>query len=251
MSHLREHKFKYNFQDLLNPICSCDLDIKSFTHFLLHSDHELFTLMSTLNKIYCNSLELLKGFSEEGHHSLLLRTLQSLKQALVITINKSTFLKFPPNLCFIFQFGKTSENNITTYFHPGGERNQKALFVCCFLLAFLNCFNQPLHFRQCLLFFFFFTILFLSFPLFLRFENIVQIICNQLHIILRLFDVLPIISFTTSETICGYYLQTWYMRAASRVAGRLNTQDLRKLGNIKKLSKIHRMLAQCPVSLPK
>ena len=27
--HLSEHKFKHNFQDFLNPICSCGLDIKS------------------------------------------------------------------------------------------------------------------------------------------------------------------------------------------------------------------------------
>ena len=36
MSHLREHKFKHNFQDCLNPICSCDLDIESTSHFLPH-----------------------------------------------------------------------------------------------------------------------------------------------------------------------------------------------------------------------
>ena len=29
MSHLREHKFKHNFQDRLNPISSCCLDIES------------------------------------------------------------------------------------------------------------------------------------------------------------------------------------------------------------------------------
>ena len=33
MSHLREHKFKHNFQDCLNPICSCGLDIESTSHF--------------------------------------------------------------------------------------------------------------------------------------------------------------------------------------------------------------------------
>ena len=36
MSHLREHKFKHNFDDCLNPICSCGLDIESTSHFLLH-----------------------------------------------------------------------------------------------------------------------------------------------------------------------------------------------------------------------
>ena len=37
MSHLREHKFKHDFQDCLNPICSCGLDSESTSHFLLHS----------------------------------------------------------------------------------------------------------------------------------------------------------------------------------------------------------------------
>ena len=36
MSHLREHKFKHNSQDCLNPICSCGLHIESTSHFLLH-----------------------------------------------------------------------------------------------------------------------------------------------------------------------------------------------------------------------
>ena len=76
-------------------------------------------------------------------------------------------------------------------------------------------------------------------------------IYNQFHNILRIFDVLPNFSFTTSETMCDYYLQTWYIRVASRVAEQLKTWDLRKLGNIRKLSKLHRMIAQYPVSPPK
>ena len=35
MSHLCEHKFKHNFQDCLNAICSCGLDIESTSYFLL------------------------------------------------------------------------------------------------------------------------------------------------------------------------------------------------------------------------
>ena len=41
------------------------------------------------------------------------------------------------------------------------------------------------------------------------------------------------------------------MRVASRAAERLKTQDLRKLGNIRKMSKIHRIIAHCPVPPPK
>ena len=36
LSHLREHKFKHSFQDTINPLCSCGLDIESTEHFLLH-----------------------------------------------------------------------------------------------------------------------------------------------------------------------------------------------------------------------
>ena len=35
-SHLREHKFRHNFLDTLNPLCSCGLAIESTNHYLLH-----------------------------------------------------------------------------------------------------------------------------------------------------------------------------------------------------------------------
>ena len=57
-SHLHEHKFKHNFADCLNPVCSCRLDIESTSNFLLHCptfNDEQYTL---LNKIDCKLLEL-------------------------------------------------------------------------------------------------------------------------------------------------------------------------------------------------
>ena len=42
-SHLNEHKFRHNFQDCLNPLCLCSLEIEDTNHYLLHcqyfSDH--------------------------------------------------------------------------------------------------------------------------------------------------------------------------------------------------------------------
>ena len=35
LSHLRYHKFRHNFQDCINPICDCDLEIETTTYFLL------------------------------------------------------------------------------------------------------------------------------------------------------------------------------------------------------------------------
>ena len=39
LSHLNEHRFKHNFQDCLNPLCSCSLEVESTAHFLLHCHH--------------------------------------------------------------------------------------------------------------------------------------------------------------------------------------------------------------------
>ena len=74
---------------------------------------------------------------------------------------------------------------------------------------------------------------------------------NNFHNILRIFDALPNFPFTGGETMCDFYLETWYIRVASPVAERLKTQYLRKLGNIRKVSKPYRMIAWYPVFLPK
>ena len=35
LSHLREQKFKYSFQDTLNPICNCSEDIETTSHYII------------------------------------------------------------------------------------------------------------------------------------------------------------------------------------------------------------------------
>ena len=32
----REHKFKHSFQDTLNPLCRCGLDVETTSHYFLH-----------------------------------------------------------------------------------------------------------------------------------------------------------------------------------------------------------------------
>ena len=54
LSHLREHKFKHNFQDTLNPFCSCGLDVETNTHFFLYCPlftNQRRTLLSTVKDI--------------------------------------------------------------------------------------------------------------------------------------------------------------------------------------------------------
>ena len=55
LSYLWEHKFKHSFQDSLNPLCSCDLDIETTSYYfprcpLFHAERS--TLLNNINKIY-------------------------------------------------------------------------------------------------------------------------------------------------------------------------------------------------------
>ena len=36
LSDLNEHEFKFNFQNSLNPLCSCSLEVQSTIHFFLN-----------------------------------------------------------------------------------------------------------------------------------------------------------------------------------------------------------------------
>ena len=59
ISHLREHQFKYSFQDSLNPICSCGNDIETSAYFLLHCpnfSNERSTFVDIIGRIDRNIL---------------------------------------------------------------------------------------------------------------------------------------------------------------------------------------------------
>ena len=59
LSHLREHKLKHNFQDLINLLCNCGHDIDSTTH-LFHCPlfvNERSTFFGTLSSLDCNLLD--------------------------------------------------------------------------------------------------------------------------------------------------------------------------------------------------
>ena len=54
LSHLPEHKFKHSFQDTLNSLCSCGLDIETKSHYFLHCPlfhTERSTLLNNINEI--------------------------------------------------------------------------------------------------------------------------------------------------------------------------------------------------------
>ena len=51
LSHLNKHRFNRNFQNSINPLCSCSLEIKSTSHFLLHCYHYTNICLTLLNSI--------------------------------------------------------------------------------------------------------------------------------------------------------------------------------------------------------
>ena len=40
-NHLREHKFKHNFADTFNPLCSCSLETEDMEHYFLRCQNNL------------------------------------------------------------------------------------------------------------------------------------------------------------------------------------------------------------------
>ena len=60
-SHLRRHKFRHNFLDLLKPICHCGKDNETAKHFLppqRNFTHERQTLLQNVKEIDSYSLSL-------------------------------------------------------------------------------------------------------------------------------------------------------------------------------------------------
>ena len=51
LSHLNEHRFKHNFNDCINLLCTCSLDIVSTVHYFLHSNYYNKARISLLNDI--------------------------------------------------------------------------------------------------------------------------------------------------------------------------------------------------------
>ena len=41
LSHLRDHMFKHSFQDCLNPICRCGIEVETTAHYRFHCPNYL------------------------------------------------------------------------------------------------------------------------------------------------------------------------------------------------------------------
>ena len=68
-SQLRDHKFKHNFQDTVNPICNCGEDIETSCHYLLQCSlytNERLALLNVIQGIDNSILELTNSYFVEA-----------------------------------------------------------------------------------------------------------------------------------------------------------------------------------------
>ena len=63
-SHLNEHKFRHNFDNIINPMCSCGKEPETTLHYLLRCDLYSIYRLELLNNISALN-ESLKNSSEE------------------------------------------------------------------------------------------------------------------------------------------------------------------------------------------
>ena len=64
VSHLNKHKFRHNFNDAINPMCSCGKEPETTLHYLLRCDFYSIYRLELLNDI-CALNHSLKIFQEK------------------------------------------------------------------------------------------------------------------------------------------------------------------------------------------
>ena len=84
LRHLGYHKFSHNFQDCINPVCVCGLEIETTTHFLLHFPLFQWARQSLLTNIKKIDESILKK-----HGELITKTLLYGDDKFVLSCNKS------------------------------------------------------------------------------------------------------------------------------------------------------------------
>ena len=72
LSHLNEQKFKHIFQDCLNPLCSCSLEVETTNHYFLHFHYYSDIRKTLLNSVKEITNKCLSDFSDETLVNLLL-----------------------------------------------------------------------------------------------------------------------------------------------------------------------------------
>ena len=79
LNHLNEHRFNHNFENCINPLCTCSLEVESTVHFFLHCHHYHNIRAKLLNSLEVIDTNLLK-LSEEQLTKVLLYGFSQLDQ---------------------------------------------------------------------------------------------------------------------------------------------------------------------------
>ena len=70
-SHLKEHKFRHNFKDSIDPFCSCGSGVETTSHFFLHCANFVIQRQTLKNQLDKIDDSLLKGSDTAIVNSLL------------------------------------------------------------------------------------------------------------------------------------------------------------------------------------
>ena len=114
-SYLNEHKFRHNFHDIINPMCSCGKEPETTLHYLLRCDLysiyrlELLNDVCALNGSLKNSSEekllkiLLYGaedFTSQMNSEILKCTIKFIQQIALVALSLSLSLSLTKYLAF-------------------------------------------------------------------------------------------------------------------------------------------------------
>ena len=90
-SHLREHKFRHGFRDILNPLCPCSIETETTAHYFLRChfyNANRSALMDELNEIdfsfsTLNGNKLIDSdkFDDKKNYNILMSTIKFIKDS--------------------------------------------------------------------------------------------------------------------------------------------------------------------------
>ena len=133
LSHLNEHRFNHNFQNCINPLCTCSLEVESASHFFLHCLHyndiretllnELKSADENILKLSGNKLInlLLYGnskFDSNKNNILLNAAIDSGRFTVPLVKYRNEFILLSYFVLFIYLFFQNKTELFITLFSP-------------------------------------------------------------------------------------------------------------------------------------
>ena len=101
-SHLKQYKFRHNFEDATNPLCSCGNFVESTTHFFPDCTHFSNPRLTLINKIkdigkriFINNNSLITHFLLFGDEKLSITDSKSILEAIIQLLISSRIFDSP------------------------------------------------------------------------------------------------------------------------------------------------------------